>query len=158
MPNLGFYLTESADRYPHAAALRCEGVTTTYVAASLLDLEPDDVLMRCLPLFHVFGMTCGLLAAISVGATLALLPRFDPAEALRMIAAERVTIFEGVPTMYVAMLAAADRYEVDVSPLRVCVSGGAAMPAEVLRAFEDRFGCTVSDQIRPASAVERRVE
>ena len=103
-------------------------------------------------------MTCGLLAAMSVGATLALLPRFDPAEALRMIAAERVTIFEGVPTMYVAMLAAADRYEIDVSSLRVCVSWGAAMPVEVLRAFEDRFGCAVSDQIRPASAVGMRVE
>jgi long-chain acyl-CoA synthetase len=113
------------------------------VAGSLLDLEPDDVVMGCLPLFHVFGMTCGLLAAMSVGATLALLPRFDPGDALRMIAAERVTVFQGVPTMYVAMLAAADRCDVDVSTLRVCVSGGAAMPVEVLRAFEDRFGCTV---------------
>jgi long-chain acyl-CoA synthetase len=112
------------------------------VAGSLLNLEPDDVVMGCLPLFHVFGMTCGLLAAMSVGATLALLPRFDPDKALRMIAAERVTIFEGVPTMYVAMLGAADRNHVDVSSLRVCVSGGAAMPEEVLHAFEDRFGCT----------------
>jgi long-chain acyl-CoA synthetase len=113
------------------------------VAGSLLDLEPDDVVMGCLPLFHVFGMTCGLLAAMSAGATLALLPRFDPADALRMIAAERVSIFEGVPAMYVAMLAAADRIDVDLSSLRVCVSGGAAMPVEVLRAFEDRFGCKV---------------
>src|SRR5271163_2138609 len=113
------------------------------VAGSLLGLKPDDVVMGSLPLFHVFGMTCGLLAAMSVGATLALLPRFDPGEALRMIAAERVTIFEGVPTMYVAMLAEADRNDVDVSSLRVCVSGGAAMPVEVLRAFEGRFGCTL---------------
>jgi long-chain acyl-CoA synthetase len=113
------------------------------IARSLLNLEPDDVVMGCLPLFHVFGMTCGLLTAAAAGATLALLPRFDPAQALRMIAAERVTIFEGVPTMYIAMLAAADRDDVDVSSLRVCVSGGAAMPVEVLRAFEDRFSCTV---------------
>jgi long-chain acyl-CoA synthetase len=113
------------------------------VAGSLLKLAPDDVVMGSLPLFHVFGMTCGLLAATSAGATLALLPRFDPGEALKTIAAERVTVFEGVPTMYVAMLAAAERNDVDVSSLRVCVSGGAAMPAEVLRAFEDRFGCTV---------------
>jgi long-chain acyl-CoA synthetase len=113
------------------------------VARSLLNLEPGDVVMGCLPLFHVFGMTCGLLSAASSGATLALLPRFDPAEALRMIAAERVTVFEGVPTMYTAMLAAADRDDVDVSSLRVCVSDGAAMPVEVLRALEERFGCTV---------------
>jgi long-chain acyl-CoA synthetase len=113
------------------------------VAGSLLNLDPDDVVMGCLPLFHVFGMTCGLLAAMSVGATLALLPRFDPGEALRMIAAERITIFEGVPTMYAGMLAVADRTDVDVSSLRVCISGGVVMPVEVLRAFEDRFGCTV---------------
>jgi long-chain acyl-CoA synthetase len=113
------------------------------VARGLLDLGPADVVMGCLPLFHVFGMTCGLLAAMSTGATLALLPRFDPARVLELIAAERVTIFEGVPTMYVAMLAAAERSDVDASSLRVCVSGGAAMPVEVLRRFEDRFGCTV---------------
>jgi len=85
---------------------------------------------------------------MSVGATLALLPRFDPEKALRMIAAERVTIFEGVLTMYVALLAAADRSDIDVSSLLVCVSGGAAMPVEVLRAFEDRFGCTVLEGYR----------
>jgi long-chain acyl-CoA synthetase len=123
----------------HGNLCRNQGV----VAGSLLKLEPDDVVMGSLPLFHVFGMTCGLLAAISAGATLALLPRFDPAEALRTIAVERVTVFEGVPTMYVGMLAAAERNDVDVSSLRVCVSGGAAMPMEVLRAFENRFGCTV---------------
>jgi long-chain acyl-CoA synthetase len=113
------------------------------VTRSLLNLEADDVVMGCLPLFHVFGMTCGLLSAASTGATLALLPRFDPAAALKMIAAERVTVFEGVPTTYIAMLAAADRDDVDVRSLRVCVSSGAAMPVEVLRAFEERFGCTV---------------
>jgi long-chain acyl-CoA synthetase len=113
------------------------------VARSLLNIGPNDVVMGCLPLFHVFGLTCGLLTATCAGATLALLPRFDPVEALQMIAAERVTIFQGVPTMYIAMLASADRDDADVSSLRVCVSGGAAMPVEVLRAFEDRFGCTV---------------
>jgi long-chain acyl-CoA synthetase len=113
------------------------------VAGSLLNLGPGDVVMGCLPLFHVFGMTCSLLTATSAGAPLALLPRFDPQEALRMIATERVTVFQGVPTMYVAMLAAAERDDFDTSSLRVCVSGGAAMPVEVLNAFEARFGCTV---------------
>ena len=110
---------------------------------SLLNLGPDDVVMGRLPLFHAFGMTCGLIASVSAGATLALLPRFDPGKALEMIAAEHVTVFEGVPTMYVAMLAVGDRYDLDFSALRVCVSGGAAMPVDVLRRFEDRFGCIV---------------
>jgi long-chain acyl-CoA synthetase len=112
-------------------------------ARSLLNLGPDDVVMGCLPLFHAFGMTCGLVAAVSTGATLALLPRFDPAKALEMMAAEHVTVFEGVPTMYAAMLAVGDRYDLDLSSLRVCVSGGAPMPVDVLRRFEDRFGCAV---------------
>jgi long-chain acyl-CoA synthetase len=112
-------------------------------ARSLLNLEPDDVVMGCLPLFHAFGMTCGLVATISTGATLALLPRFDPGRALAMIAAEGVTVFEGVPTMYAAMLTAADRQAADVSSLRTCISGGAAMPVQVLRRFEDTFGCVV---------------
>jgi long-chain acyl-CoA synthetase len=112
-------------------------------ARSLLNLGPDDVVMGCLPLFHAFGMTCGLVSAISTGATLALLPRFDPAQTLGLIATERVTVFEGVPTMYAAMLGAADIYDVDVSSLRVCISGGAAMPVEVLRRFEERFDCII---------------
>ena len=112
-------------------------------ARSLLNLGPHDVVMGCLPLFHAFGMTCGLVAAISTGATLALLPRFDPARALEMMAAEKVTVFEGVPTMYAAMLGVASQFDLDLTALRVCISGGAAMPAEVLRRFEERFGCTV---------------
>ena len=112
-------------------------------ARSLLNLGPDDIVMGCLPLFHAFGMTCGLVASVSTGATLALLPRFDAGKALEMIAAEGVTVFEGVPTMYVAMLAVGDHDDLDFSSLRVCVSGGAAMPVDVLRRFEDKFGCIV---------------
>jgi long-chain acyl-CoA synthetase len=111
-------------------------------ARSLLKLGPEDTVMGCLPLFHAFGMTCGLVAAVSTGATLALLPRFDADQALEMIAAEGVTVFEGVPTMYAAMLQTAPR-DLDISSLRVCISGGAAMPVDVLRRFEERFGCIV---------------
>ena len=123
----------------HSNLVRNQAAT----ARNLLNLGPDDVVMGCLPLFHAFGMTCGLVSAISTGATLALLPRFDPARTLGLIAAERVTVFEGVPTMYAAMLGAAERYDVDVSSLRTCISGGAAMPVDVLRRFEERFGCIV---------------
>ena len=59
--------------------------------------------MGCLPLFDVFGLTC----ALNVNRrrhTLTLLPRFDPGQALEIIARDKVTIFEGVPTMYAAML------------------------------------------------------
>jgi len=99
--------------------------------------------MGCLPLFHVFGLTCGLHAAVLSGSCLALLPRFDAAKALDTIQREGVTIFEGVPTMYSALLHAEDRDSYDTSTLRLCCSGGSAMPVEVMRSFEEAFGCIV---------------
>jgi long-chain acyl-CoA synthetase len=119
------------------------GINAAVMASTLLHLGPEDVVMGCLPLFHSFGQTCGLNAAVGVGATLTLIPRFDPGQALQVIARDQVTIFEGVPTMYAAMLAAPNRGDVDVSCLRVCVSGGAALPVEVLRAFEEAFGTMI---------------
>jgi long-chain acyl-CoA synthetase len=103
----------------------------------------DDVIFGGLPLFHSFGQTCGLNAALAVGACLTLLPRFDPGAALGIIQRDGVTIFEGVPTMYVALLQFADRDRYDTSTLRLCVSGGAALPVEVLRGFEEAFGCII---------------
>jgi long-chain acyl-CoA synthetase len=137
--------TDDATGVPKGAQLTHRNLVTNQAvtARSLLDLGPDDVVLGCLPLFEAFGMTCGLLAAISTGATLALLPRFDPANALELIAAERVTVFQGAPFMYAAMLRTAPYHALDFGSLRVCISGGAAMPADVLRRFEDRFGCTV---------------
>jgi long-chain acyl-CoA synthetase len=112
-------------------------------ARTLIRTGPDDVIMGCLPLFHSFGLTCGLNAAMTSGACLTLLPRFDPVAALEMIASDRVTVFEGVPTMYAAMLHHPARDLAELSWLRVCVSGGAAMPVEVLRGFEATFGCVI---------------
>ena len=93
-------------------------------AVTLLQNGPDDVVMGCLPLFHVFGLTCGLNAALFGGSSLTLLPRFDPGQALQIIDRDRVTIFEGVPTMYAAMLHHLADVQADVSSLRLCVSGG----------------------------------
>jgi long-chain acyl-CoA synthetase len=123
----------------HAGLNRNQEIT----ARNLLLLTPDDVIMGCLPLFHVFGLTCGLNAAIATGAMLTLIPRFNPDKALAVIERDRVTVFEGVPTMYAAMLHTDPATRPDVSSLRVCISGGAAMPVEVMRQFEDAFGAIV---------------
>ena len=112
-------------------------------ASTLFHLEPEDVVMGCLPLFHSFGQTCGLNAVVGSGACLTLVPRFDPGKALEVIQRDRVTVFEGVPTMYVALLNHPRRRDYDVGSLRVCVSGGAALPVEVLRGFEQAFGCVI---------------
>jgi long-chain acyl-CoA synthetase len=112
-------------------------------AETLTENTADDVIMGCLPLFHVFGLTCGLNTAVLKGSLLTLVPRFDGARALSVIDRDRVTIFEGVPTMFAAMLHAPDAGRHDVSSLRLCVSGGSAMPVEVMRSFEEAFGCIV---------------
>src|ERR1700689_554277 len=111
--------------------------------ADIAQAGPDDVIFGGLPLFHVCGQTVALNGAVAAGACLTLLPRFDAAHALRIIADHRVTVFEGVPTMYVALLHQPDRADYDTSALRMCISGGAALPVEVLRGFEEAFGVTV---------------
>jgi long-chain acyl-CoA synthetase len=113
------------------------------IARKLLNIGPADVVLGCVPLCHAFGMTCVLGAAISTGATLVLLPRFDPGKALEMVAAERVTVFEGLPSMYTAMLGVTAHQDLDFGSLRMCISAGEPMPAEVLRRFEDKFDCMV---------------
>ncbi|MCW2922624.1 MAG: long-chain fatty acid--CoA ligase [Thermoleophilia bacterium] len=113
------------------------------VCVSLFGLDTTSVILGALPLFHSFGQTCGLNAAVAAGATLALLPRFDPVAALDVIAREGVTVFEGVPTMYGALLAVPPDARPDTSSLQVCASGGASLPVEVLHSFEREFGCAV---------------
>ncbi len=112
-------------------------------ARTLLQAGPGDVVMGCLPLFHVFGLTCGMNATIIAGGMLTLLPRFDPAKVMEIVARDKVTVFEGVPTMYAAMLHDPASAQADTSSLRVCVSGGAAMPVEIMRSFEKAFGCII---------------
>jgi long-chain acyl-CoA synthetase len=109
----------------------------------LFSLAPGDVLFGGLPLFHSFGQTCAMNAAVRAGALLTLIARFDAGKALEILQRDRATVFEGVPTMYVAMLAHEDRGSVDLSSLRLCVSGGASLPVEVLRGFEQAFDCKV---------------
>jgi long-chain acyl-CoA synthetase len=112
-------------------------------AATMLNAGPGDVTMGCLPLFHVFGLTCALNATIIGGGTLTLLPRFEAGQALEIIGRDQVTIFEGVPTMYAAMLHHRAHASADTSSLRTCISGGAAMPLEIMRRFEQTFGCMI---------------
>ncbi len=116
---------------------------TEVARADIVRSGPDDVIFGGLPLFHVFGQTVALNVAVASGACLTLLPRFDAGHALRIIAGHGVTVFEGVPTMYVALMHQPERADHDTSALRMCLSGGAALPVEVLRGFEEAFGVAV---------------
>lgn len=153
-------VTEVVDRDPEdtAVILYTSGTTGTpkgaelthrnmqrnaEVSADLIQYEAGSVVLGGLPLFHSFGQTCSLNTSVLRGACLTLLPRFDPAKALEIIARDQVNIFLGVPTMYGALLHAPEAEGADTSSLKVCVSGGSAMPVEVMRAFEEKFGAVI---------------
>jgi long-chain acyl-CoA synthetase len=103
----------------------------------------EDVLLGALPLFHSFGQTCTMNSAVANGAMVTMIPRFDPDKALEIIGRDGVTVFQGVPTMYNAMLHASSADDADASTLRLCMSGGAAIPVELIRGFEEKFGCAI---------------
>ena len=108
------------------------------VAGELFGFRDDDIGVAVLPMFHVFGLSSVLNTAVRFGGTLVLIPRFEPDAVLDAIARYRCTIFSGVPTMYYTLLQA-DVASRDLSSLRVGISGGAAIPGEVIRAFEEKF-------------------
>ena len=122
------------------ANLRSNVLTTI---ETLMPNGPGDVLFGGLPLFHSFGQTCGLNAAMAGGACLALLPKFDGEQALKIVSEDRVTIFLGVPTMYMALLGVKDPQRFDTSTVRIGASGGASLPVEVLHGVERTFGFPV---------------
>ena len=109
----------------------------------LVDGGPQSVGLATLPLFHVFGMNSVMNMAVRARGLVTLLPRFDPEKALEVIERDRVTSFAAVPTMYTALLNHPDRERFDTSCLDLCVSGGSAMPVEVLRGFDEAFGAKI---------------
>jgi long-chain acyl-CoA synthetase len=113
------------------------------VAMTATDVREGDVILGALPLFHIFGQTVGMNASLRAGATLVLLPKFDPEATLAAIEANQMTHFYGVPTMFGALLHHPGRERYDTSSLRICVTGGASMPVEVLHGFERAFSCEV---------------
>jgi long-chain acyl-CoA synthetase len=123
----------------HANLHRNCSMTST----TLGEFTHEDVLLGALPLFHSFGQTCTMNSAVANGATVTMLPRFDPDKALEIIDRDGVTVFQGVPTMYNAILHAGSADEADASTLRLCMSGGAAIPVELIRGFEEKFGCMI---------------
>jgi long-chain acyl-CoA synthetase len=110
--------------------------------------EDHDVHLVTLPLFHSFGQTVQMNGGFCEGATLVLLPRFEPKTALSLMQSEDVTFFAGVPTMYWGLLNALDE-SVDVrkiaANLRVAVAGGSSLAVEILREFKNRFHVQIKE-------------
>jgi long-chain acyl-CoA synthetase len=135
------------------------------IPGRLFEFDASDSVVVALPLFHVFALSSIMNTCVLLGGTMSLVPRFDPQAVLELIQRDRATIFMGVPTMYIALLQTPGDW--DFSSLRVAISGGAPIPAEVIDAFESRFGIpilegyglseTASTTTFNISATERKV-
>ncbi|MGI8806378.1 MAG: long-chain-fatty-acid--CoA ligase [Acidimicrobiales bacterium] len=134
------YTSGTTGRAKGAELTHANLLANARVPRRLVELGPDTVALVALPLFHAFGMTVMHNAVLAVGGTLVLQPRFSAGGAAELIDRHRVTFFGGVPTMYIALLNDAAVADAALTTLRWCVSGGAPLPAEVLGAFERRFG------------------
>jgi long-chain acyl-CoA synthetase len=113
------------------------------IPGRLFDMKSDDVVITALPLFHVFGLSSILNTSVRFGGTMSLIPRFDAGTVLEAVQRDKATVFEGVPTMYVALLHHPDSASYDVSTLRIAISGGAPIPSEVMDGFEKQFGVVI---------------
>lgn len=130
---------------PKGAMLTHANMTAN--ARQVVGIDPDrtapDRIIGVLPLFHVFANTCVLNRTVAMGGMIVMLPRFDAAQTLAAITRTKATALPGVPTMYRALLDHPHTATTDFSSLRVCISGGAPLPAEVKAAFEATTGATL---------------
>jgi long-chain acyl-CoA synthetase len=113
------------------------------VAAWATNLGEEEIILAVLPLFHIFAMTTVLNFGVLRGFEMVLIPKFDLDQALKLIGQIRPTIFPGVPTIYNAILHHPKANSTDLSSLKFCISGGAALPVEVKRGFEEISGCSL---------------
>ncbi|MFD1335664.1 fatty acid--CoA ligase family protein [Oceanobacillus iheyensis] len=113
--------------------------------ADYLHINQDDRVIAALPMFHVFCLTVSLNAPLLNGGTIIILPQFSPTEVFRVANGYQATVFAGVPTMYNYLLQSVKGNVDSFSSLRLCISGGAAMPVSLLESFEQAFNVKVSE-------------
>ncbi|MEO1054130.1 MAG: long-chain fatty acid--CoA ligase [Bacteroidota bacterium] len=116
------------------------------LSRDLLQLERNDVQLIVLPMFHMFAMTVQTNAGIYHGITSVLLPRFDAEAVFGLIQKHEISVFCGVPTMYWGLLNYQnEQFDMDkiAQQLRICVSGGASLPVQVLKDFEGKYNVPI---------------
>ena len=137
--------TSGTTGFPKGAELHHRGLTNNArFYAERIALQPGEVYVNPMPLFHTAGCGMGVLGAVQSLAVDVPVLAFDPALVLELLEAERAVMFGGVPTMMIAMLGHPDIERRDLSSLRVAVSGGSPVPAELVRQVEARLGVRFS--------------
>lgn len=103
----------------------------------------DDRFFVVLPMFHAFAAMAGIIIPLINGSSLVPVPKFDPAQTADLIERTGATLFLGVPSMYSLFLRLPEKHTAQIKKLRFCISGGAALPMEVLEQFEKRFSVRI---------------
>lgn len=134
--------TSGTTGHPKGAMLTHRNLASnTASVMSALQLTPgEDIFIVVLPMFHAFAATASMLTPLLYGCTIIPMPKFEPETAAKIIEAEKVTHFMGVPSMFMVLLHLPDEYVPKFRSLKCAFSGGAAMPVEVMKKFETRFG------------------
>jgi long-chain acyl-CoA synthetase len=118
----------------------------------IIEVTDQDVFCTVLPLFHSFGATVCMVLPILSGAHSVLVPKFSPLTVLEALSDPQITFFAGVPSMFAVMLGVKTDRVFDLSHLRVCASGGAALSVDVMFGFEERFGVHIIEGYGPTEA------
>lgn len=122
--------------------------TADTYGAQVLGIEPDDLVFSAAKLFFAYGLGNGMTFPMSVGAeTILFSGRPTPDGVRDIIAAQRPTVFCGVPTLYAAMVAMLDREGVPDVTLRRCLSAGEALPEEIGRSWRRQWGVDILDGV-----------
>jgi acyl-CoA synthetase (AMP-forming)/AMP-acid ligase II len=147
-----FFTSGTTGRPKGAMTAHGQNVRVYQAWADGVGLRPEDRYLVVNPMFHTFGYKAGLLACLIQGATIISVPVFDPAEAIRLIASERVTVLPGPPTLYASLLDHPARSGRNLSSLRLAVTGASVVPvplvermrAELFREVVIAYGLTES--------------
>ena len=107
--------------------------------------ETEDKVVAILPLFHVYGMNGVMNLGVLIAATLVLLPRLEIKDLIQAIKTEKPTFFLGVPALYTAVLNFAGIEKIDLTSIKVCFSGAAPLPVEIIKQFEERTGSRIAE-------------
>jgi long-chain acyl-CoA synthetase len=120
-------------------------ISNTDMWAEALSLKEDDITMGVLPFFTAYGQTCVMNASLYAGCKVVLHESFIPGEALKSIQQERITVFMGVPTMFVYILNHPLIYQYDLSTVRLWVSGGAPLSKEIIERWNNELGFKIHE-------------
>ena len=133
--------TSGTTGFPKGALLHHRGLTNNArIFATLADVRPGDTYVNPFPMFHTAGCVLGGLGTLQSGACHVPVYVFDPVLMLDLVESERADVLLGVPTVLLALLECPDLAKRDLSTVRVAMSGGATVPAELVRRIEETFG------------------